>query len=99
MEEKILFNHELSDITNLNEELVIEYMEAILNANPKVCRCSVCVEDMYALSLNRLKPLYVQSNFREKAIGNPEFEKRIDRAHVEQVVRAAIGKVSKDPYH
>lgn len=99
MEEKILFDHELTDITNLNEELVIEYMEAILNENPAICKCAVCVEDMYALALNRLKPLYVQRTFKEKAFGNPEFEKRINRAHVAEVVRAAIAKVSKDPYH
>ena len=99
MEEKFLFDHDLSDIVNINEELVIDLMEAIFNENQSLCRCSVCVEDIYALALNQLKPLYVQATFKEKASSDAALMKRIDMAHIETVVRAAVSKVSKNPYH
>lgn len=99
MEEKFLFDHDLSDIVNINEELVIELVEAIFNDDQSLCRCSVCIEDIYALALNQLKPLYVQATFKEKASTDAELMKRIDMEHIEKVVRAAVGKVSKNPYH
>ena len=36
MEDKELFDHDLSEIVNINEELVIQLMEAIFNENPSV---------------------------------------------------------------
>jgi len=99
MEEKNLFDHDLSEIVNINEELVIQLMEGIFNENPSLCRCSVCIEDIYALALNQLKPLYVQATFKEKASSDAELMKRIDMVHVEKIVRAAVDKVSKNPYH
>jgi competence protein ComFB len=99
MEEKSLFDHDLSEIVNVNEELVIELMEIVFDEDQTLCRCPVCIEDIYALALNQLKPLYVQITFKEKASKNTELTKRIDMAHVEKIVRAAVGKVSKNPYH
>lgn len=99
MEDKELFDHDLSEIVNLNEELVIELMETVFNEDPALCRCPVCLEDIYALALNQLRPLYVQTTFKEKASTNKDLAKRIDIAYVETVVRAAVAKVSKNPYH
>jgi len=99
MEDKFLFDHDLSDIVNLNEALVIELMEIIFNEDRTLCRCSVCIEDIYALALNKLTPLYVQTTFKDRASGNAELTVGVNRAHVEKVVRGAVGKVSKNPYH
>jgi competence protein ComFB len=99
MEKSIIFDHDLSGIINVNEELVIEFMELILNEDETICRCQLCIEDIYALSLNQLTPMYVQSSFKDRIFNESNLTKKIDKGHVENVVRAAISKVSKNPYH
>jgi len=99
MESRIIYDHDLSGIININEELVIEIMELILNEDHTICRCELCIEDIYALSLNQLTPLYVQSSFKDRTFRNPELTGTFDRGHVENAVRKAISKVSKNPYH
>ena len=99
MGKNIIFDHDLSDIINVNEELVIEFMELILNEDETICRCQLCIEDIYALSLNQLTPMYVQSSFKDRIFSESDLTKKIDKGHVENIVRAAIIKVSKNPYH
>ena len=99
MEKSIIFDHDLSGIINVNEELVIEFMELILNEDETICRCQLCIEDIYALSLNQLTPMYVQSSFKDRIFSESDLTKKIDKGHVENIVRAAIIKVSKNPYH
>lgn len=99
MEERILFDHDLSSISNIHEELVIEFMEIILNEDQTICRCQLCVEDIYALSLNQLIPLYVQSSFKDRNIRDFNLTKMLNRDNVERVVREAVSKVSSNPYH
>ena len=99
MRDKLLFDHDLSGIVNLNEELVIEHMEIVFNEDQTICRCPTCLEDIYALSLNRLKPVYVQDSFKARALGNSELSGNLDREHVDTVVREAISKVRNNPYH
>ena len=99
MEKKLLFDHDLSGIVNMNEELVIELMEIILNEDQTICRCQLCIEDIYALSLNQLTPLYVQSSFQDRTFRNPELTRTLDRELVEKAVREATGTVRKNPYH
>jgi hypothetical protein len=44
-----LYGYDLSEIENINEELVIERMEKILNEGGSLCRCQLCIEDIFAL--------------------------------------------------
>ena len=97
--ERILFDHDLSGISNINEDLVIELMGIILNEDQTICRCQLCIEDIYALSLNQLTPMYVQSSFKDRTFRNPDLTRTLDREHVENAVREATSKVSKNPYH
>lgn len=99
MGKSIVFDHDLSGIININEELVIEFIELILNEDETICRCQLCIEDIYALSLNQLTPMYVQSSFKDRIFSESDLTKKIDKGHVENIVRAAISKVSKNPYH
>lgn len=99
MENRRLFDHDLSGISNINEELVLELMELILNEDKTICRCQLCIEDIYALSLNQLTPLYVQSSFKDRTFRDLDLTKMLDREHVENAVREATSKVSKNPYH
>jgi len=99
MEKRLLFDHDLSGINNINEELVVELMEIILNEDRSICRCQLCIEDIYALSLNQLTPLYVQSSFKDRTFRDSGLMKTLDRDNVENAVREATIKVSKNPYH
>lgn len=99
MEKKVLFGYDLLDIRNINEELVIEIMENTLNNDETICRCQMCIEDIYALSLNSLPSLYVQSTFKENTFRGYDLTKILDRNKVEAAVLNAVKKVSKKPYH
>jgi competence protein ComFB len=99
MEKKILFGYDLLDIRNINEELVIEIMEAALEDDKSICRCQMCIEDIYALALNKLPSLYVQNTFKENTFRGYDLTKVLDRQRVEKAVRNATNKVSKKPYH
>ncbi len=96
---KDIFGFDLSEINNINEELVIELMEKILNADKTICRCHLCIEDIYALSLNNLPPLYVQSTFKETTFQDNRLTRILDRAKVEKAVREATSRVNSNPYH
>jgi competence protein ComFB len=99
MEEKILFGYDLSAIENLNEELVIELIKKVLNEDETICRCQLCIEDIFALSLNKLKPLYVQSTFKESTFKDYDLTKILDREKVLAAVNEAVKTVSRHPHH
>jgi competence protein ComFB len=99
MEEKILFGCDLSSIENLNEELVIEMMEKIINDNNTICKCQLCIEDIYALSLNKIKPLYVQSTFKESTFKGYDLKKILDKELVGKAINDAITTISGNPNH
>ena len=99
MEEKILFGCDLSSIENLNEELVIEIMEKIINDDNTICKCQLCIEDIYALSLNKIKPLYVQSTFKESTFKGYDLKKILDKELVGKAINDAIATISGNPNH
>ena len=99
MEDKILFGHDLSEIDNLTEKVVLELIEKILNENDSICRCQLCVEDIFALSLNSMKPLYVQSNIKDHTFAGFDLRKVIDRDAVSAAINEAIDKVTHHPHH
>ena len=99
MEDKILFGYDLSAIENINEELVIELIKKVLNEDKTICRCRLCIEDIFALSLNKLKPLYVQSTFKESTFKDYDLTKILDRGKVLTAVIDAIKTVNRHPHH
>ena len=99
MEDKILFGCDLSAIENINEELVIEMMEKIINEDETICRCQFCTEDIYALSLNKIKPLYVQSTFKESTFKGYDLTKILDKEIVGKAIHDAITTIIRNPHH
>ncbi len=99
MKKKSLFGYDVAEIRNINEELVVELMDNLLNNDDSICRCQLCIEDIYALSLNKLPSLYVQSTFKEITFRGYDLTKILDREKVEKAVRGAANKVAKNPYH
>ncbi len=59
-----------------------------------ICSCGTCVEDMFALALNKVPSKYIQDDFREH-----ELNKIIDCEQTEQAVTEAVHKVSKHHNH
>lgn len=54
-------------------------MEKVLSEDKATCKCQLCIEDIFALSLNKLKPLYVQSTFKETTFKDYDLTKILDR--------------------
>ena len=99
MENRFLFGYDLSGINNINEELVAELMEKVLNEDKAICKCQLCIEDIFALSLNKLKPLYVQSTFKETTFKDYDLTKILDREKITETIQEAIQRVSRHPHH
>jgi len=99
MTERFLFGHDLSETYNFNEDLVIELLEEIAAGDETLCKCSICAEDMYALSLTMLRPRYHPDIFSENAYEDKEASEAAVRSEAEEAVREAIRKVREEPHH
>ena len=85
-------NVNLYDIRNINEIKVVEAMKRIIPEYPQFDNCMLCIQDVYALSMTKVKPRYVQN-------GTVLLRKRDDNELIESAVRLAIGLVMKNPNH
>ena len=94
MSDKVIFGHDLANVYNINESVVATIIEKILSTDTGICSCETCVEDMFALALNKVPSKYIQNDFREH-----EFSKMIDSEKMEQAVEEAVNKVSKHHNH
>ncbi len=53
-----IFGYSLKNIRNKTEERVISVFKDTVQHYPDFCGCHICLEDVYALSMNSLKPMY-----------------------------------------
>ncbi len=88
--------HSLGEIFNFNEYAVLKAMRELYAADPGLCRCSLCVEDVFALALNALPPRYIQSTSLRTYELSPKF---IGAEEVGSKVREALAKVAGSPNH
>ena len=86
----------VDDIINYNEVLVLDVIRKILQEDPSLCRCPLCLEDLFALSLNTLPPRYIQITSIEKYIRSDNF---IGEDAIREKVLAAWDKIKKNPGH
>ena len=82
----------LINIRNKNEVKVVETMKRILPDYPKFDNCMLCIQDVYALSLNKIMPKYIQD-------GTVIFRKADDETLIDNAVRSAINMVAEKPNH
>ncbi|MBT4290726.1 MAG: late competence development ComFB family protein [Deltaproteobacteria bacterium] len=82
----------LLNVRNSYEIKVIKAMKNLLAEYDKCDGCSICLQDIYALSLSKIKPKYVQE-------GTIILKKDDDQKIIEKVVRHAIEKVIENPNH
>ena len=91
---KKVFNYDIDNVYNINEGAVIEAMEKSLDEYVDTCRCGVCLEDIYALSLNSIPAKYIQNYFSAR-----DPERLVDIELVENTVRKSIEQVTRHPHH
>jgi hypothetical protein len=87
--------HDMDELKNRNEELVWAAVEALLAADPGLCRCRDCILDTAALALNRLAPRYQVYSFHDN---HPGDEVSLE-GQVREAVAAASAQVAKRPHH
>lgn len=86
----------LRDVINFNEYLVLKIIRETLQRDLSLCRCSLCIEDVFALSLNSLPPRYIQVTSLDRYSKSKNF---IDEQEVRNKVMEAWQIISKNPGH
>lgn len=88
--------HALHEIVNFNEPAVLKAMRRLYAQDPALCRCSLCVEDTFALAMNALPPRYIQATSLHTYEGSHNF---ISEDKVRTAVADAAVKVKARPNH
>ena len=95
MSDRVVMGHDLENVYNLNEGAVVEAIERIIiAADETLCKCKMCLEDIFALALNTLPAKYVQSYY-----STHDVNKLVDKKEIEKVVKETAKKVAKNPHH
>ncbi|MDN5351780.1 MAG: competence protein ComFB [Clostridiales bacterium] len=85
-------------LKNYMEKIVEETYETVIKDYPECCTCAQCREDVMAICLNQLPPLYLTTEIGEVYSKAHEMELQF-RIRAIQTVAEAIEKVSKNPRH
>ncbi|MBN2139939.1 MAG: late competence development ComFB family protein [Desulfovibrionaceae bacterium] len=96
---KELFFHE--DLENMAEEILFEELHSLIEQGDRdFCTCSVCIQDVAAIVLNKVPPLY-SCSILEKTSPNEGFFRRIEevRGLIRRELPVAIDKVSSSNNH
>ena len=92
----VVAGHSLHEIVNFNEHAVLKAIRRLYAGNPSLCRCAVCVEDIFALALNSLPPRYIQPTSVRTYEESAHF---IAEEQVREKVAEAAAKVKERPNH
>jgi hypothetical protein len=87
-----IFGISMTSIHNKNEMKVIEFMKELIPQFPEFDYCAICLQDVYALTLNQLSPRYAQE-------GTIVLKKDLRDADYQDVVETAIATVIKNCNH
>ncbi|MCT8975372.1 late competence development ComFB family protein [Clostridium sp. CX1] len=85
-------------ITNYMEIVVDNLLPSILEGFEDVCRCERCLDDIRAIALNNLKPLYVVSDKGILYTKVNELKMQFNTDVIQELVKS-IQIVSKNPRH
>lgn len=99
MRKKTLFGHDLSEIYNFNEDLVIDLLERKLLEDESVCKCNTCLEDMYALALKMIDSQYHPNATAERASREYIMAQDAFRKKAEIKLQDAIDIIKNKPHH
>lgn len=82
----------LYDVRNSYESKVIAIMRELIEAYDAFDGCSICLQDVYALSMSKIKPKYVQA-------GTIVLRKEDSEQVLKKAVKFSIEKVIEKPNH
>lgn len=84
---------------NLMEDFVEQAIDECFEKEPNVCTCDRCRNNIAALALNQLKPVYVSTDKGEVYSRiSEELDSQL-KADLALAVYTAIQKVAKNPRH
>ncbi|MBU2513836.1 late competence development ComFB family protein [bacterium] len=86
------FGVNLASVRNIWEAKVIKCMNDVLPDYPEFDYCSICIQDVYALSMNQITPKYIQQ-------GTVLLRKEYSDDDFRDIIEVAIEKVIKKPNH
>jgi late competence development protein ComFB len=92
IEDYEVFGASMRNVRNINEKKVIQFMKELIPQFPEFDYCTICLQDVYALSLNQLTPRYTQA-------GTIVLKKELSDSDYRDVVEAAIESVTKNVNH
>ncbi len=86
------------ELKNFMENLVMQKLDIVINANPKSCKCQRCRYDIAALTLNSLPTFYIVTAAGATYTKMNSLDQQF---HVDIVaaITQAIEIVRKDPHH
>ncbi len=87
----------MKKIVNCMEIIVKECLDKLLE-DSNGCKCDKCRNDMMAIALNNLKPLYVTTEIGEVMTKVKTMDQQNETTVVVEVTKA-INKVHKSPKH
>lgn len=86
-------------IRNYMEEAVDHLMPRVLKDYDTICKCNLCLEDIKAMTLNRMKPMYSVTDKGSMFLKlGEELEIQFKTDIMLQIVKS-IEIVSKNPRH
>lgn len=85
-------------IRNYMEYIVEENLPLVLDKYPGICKCEKCTDDIKAIALNNLKPLYVVTEKGAIYSRLNELNQQFKTDIISELTQA-IEVVSKNPKH
>ena len=89
----------INNLENILEEIVFKELYLLYqDTNIKLCKCNTCTQDIAAIVLNAMQPMYENS---EKHLPNDEKKEKYSELidQVKKYLMSAIGKVTETPHH
>jgi competence protein ComFB len=81
------------------EDVVLKYLNEILNQKSDTCKCEQCKTDMASYALNRIKPMYVVSSRGIIHTENIKREQKQEEIDVYSTVAEAVEVISNTRRH
>lgn len=82
----------LNNLRNRNEKRVLDLMSEMLPEYPEFDNCRVCIEDVFALTMNNVKPEYSPE-------GSIIFRYKVSKEEIKEQIINALSRVIKNPNH
>jgi competence protein ComFB len=89
--------YDLESIGNRTQQIVYEAMERLVEEGTGMCRCTECVLDLVAWTLNHVTPQYYTSLLKPLN-PDPAGERRI-RVEVDLAIASGLKKLKAHPHH